>query len=314
VTPEKELHARRMLAHAEKVNAMNAIVESQESKLPPAVSRRGIADAQWRTLMNNLFPGAKGESVLMVWDYCVARKLDPMKKPCHIVPMKVGDSWRDVVMPGIYEYRTTANRTGEYLGHSKPVYGPEIEYLGVKAPEYCELTVFRWNAKAQQKCEFPVQVKFTECVATAWDKEARGPKVNSRWTKAPQQMLTKCTEAAGLREAFPDELGGEPTAEEMEGQSQTEGMSITSERVDPRGDLTGVDWELRDKHVEAITDILAEYGSDEKLAPWMYRQYIEANLRDFPELWIAVDDRLAKDGIISKSIGKKYMKAEAPQS
>jgi hypothetical protein len=31
------------------------------------------------------------------------------------------------------------------------------------------------------------------------------------------QMLTKCTEAAGLREAFPDEFGGEATADELEG-------------------------------------------------------------------------------------------------
>lgn len=295
---------------------MSSVIEFQESKLPPAVCRRGINDAQWRTLMNNLFPGAKGESVLMVWDYCVARKLDPMKKPCHIVPMRVGDSWRDVVMPGIYEYRTTANRTGEYLGHSKPVYGPEIEYLGVKAPEYCELTVYRWNAKAQQKCEFPVQVKFAECVATAWDKEARGPKVNARWTKAPQQMLTKCTEAAGLREAFPDELGGEPTAEEMEGQSQTEGMSITpaSDRVDPRGDLSSVDWEARDKHVTAITDLIAEYGSDEVVAAYEFRTYVQKHLAADQELYITVHDKLASGGIINKATMKRYMKMETPQS
>src|SRR5687767_9748594 len=104
-------------------------------KLPEPVARRGITEAQWRTLINNLFPGAKPESVMMVWDYCVARKLDPLKKPCHIVPMQIknqkGDyEWRDVVMPGIYEYRTTATRTGLYLGHSTPVYGEIIDYKG----------------------------------------------------------------------------------------------------------------------------------------------------------------------------------------
>lgn len=313
LTPEKEAHARRMLEHAEKVNAMNAVVESKEPALPPAVARRGITEAQWRTLKNNLFPGAHGESVLMVWDYCLARKLDPMKKPCHIVPMRVkqGDDYvyRDVVMPGIYEYRTTAIRTGFYMGHSKPEYGPEIEHMGVKAPEWCAITVYRWSPAASCKVEFPVTVYFRECVATKWDKKAGEHTVNERWTKAPIQMLTKCTEAAGLREAFPDELGGEPTAEEMEGHSQTEGMSITpvSERVDPRGDLSGVDWEMRDKHVKAIADILNMDAEEATIAQTL-RDYEAEFLNAFQELYITVLDKLAADKIISKANFKKYLK------
>jgi phage recombination protein Bet len=185
--------------------------------LPEPVARRGITEWQWRTLMNSLYPGAKGESVLLVWDYCKSRQLDPMKKPCHIVPMevKVGDKyeWRDVVMPGVYELRTTAQRTGEYLGHSKAEYGPSVELGGVTAPAWCEMTMFRWNAKLGMKTEFPVRVLFNEVVATK-----RDGKANARWTKAPVQMLTKCAEAAGLREAFPDEVGGVATEEEMDGQ------------------------------------------------------------------------------------------------
>lgn len=186
--------------------------------LPLAVSSRNINRSQWNTLCRSLYPGANPASVVLVIDYCAARKLDPMKKPCHIVPMQVKDArtntyeWRDVVMPGIYEYRTTAQRTGEYLGHSKPTYGPMVECAGVTAPEWCELTTYRWNPRAQARVEFPVQVFFREVVATKRDGQA-----NERWKKAPIQMLTKCTEAAALREAFPDELGGETTAEEMDG-------------------------------------------------------------------------------------------------
>lgn len=193
-------------------------------QLPEQVSRRGVTEAQWRTLSNNLFPGANPNSVLMVIDYCAARKLDPMKKPCHIVPMEVRDaktgdySWRDVVMPGVYEYRITAHRTGEYLGHEKATYGPDIEYMGVKAPEWCEMTVYRWNRLAGVKVPYTVTLYFTEVVATTWDKKTQTQKVNARWTRAPRQMLAKCVEAAALREAFPEEIGGEPTAEEMEGQ------------------------------------------------------------------------------------------------
>jgi phage recombination protein Bet len=188
---------------------------ARAGELPAPVMRRGITEGQWRMLFN-LFPGARPDSALMVWDYCKARNLDPMKKPCHIVQMdvKVGNTWvkRDVVMPGIYEYRITAHRTNTYLGHSKPLYGPLAKISEVEAPEFCEMTFYRWHPEAKRIIEFPVTVFFSEVVATTRDGHA-----NARWTKAPRQMLTKCTEAAGLREGWPEEFGGEPTAEEMEG-------------------------------------------------------------------------------------------------
>jgi phage recombination protein Bet len=192
---------------------MNAV--TQTVQLPVAAQRRGIDEAQWNTLTSSLFPGAKVDSVLMVIDYCRARKLDPMKKPCHIVPMEVRQGrdyvWRDVVMPGIYELRTTAMRTELYMGHDKPENGALIEGFGVTAPEWCEYTVYRWHPLSGTKVPYTARVFFEEVVAL------KDGKANSRWRRAPRQMLEKCAEAAALRKAFPDELGGEQTKEEMEG-------------------------------------------------------------------------------------------------
>lgn len=202
---------------------------AEQTALAPAprtlsdqLADRGVTPAQYHVLTKSLYPGAKPESALMVLDYCAARKLDPMKKPCHIVPMKVkvGDDyeWRDVVLPGIYEYRTTAMRTGLYLGHTAPVYGEVKEYAGVMAPESCSMTFKRAGANGVV-IEFPVTVYFREVCNTKdeWIEKKKTGRViaNDRWAKAPIQMLTKCAEAAGLREAFPDEFGGEQTFEEM---------------------------------------------------------------------------------------------------
>lgn len=297
-------------------SAVTPAPDHKEPQLPAPVARRGIDEASWRTAMNNLFPGARPESVLMVFDYCKARKLDPLKKPCHIVPMQVrGENgeyyWRDQVMPGIYEYRTTATRTGEYLGHAKPEYGPLTEFMGVMAPEWCDFVVYRWNPLAKMRAEFPVQVKFSECAATTWDKKAGEHKINSRWTKAPQQMLTKCAEAAALREAFPDELGGTHTAEEMDGQRPAnepiEPVEKVLPKIDPRGDISNVDWEMRDKCVRDITDLMAEYGSDEYAIADKLREYVKAHLYADTELYIAVNDELAKRGVISKANMKKLL-------
>lgn len=238
----------------------------EEAKLPAPVERRGITEAQWRTAQSSLYPGADSPSILMVFDYCKARGLDPLKKPCHIVPMQVKDaktgrySWRDVILPGIYEIRTTAMRTGEYMGHSKPEYGPSVEYCGVTAPEWCEMTIYRWNAAAQCKTEFPVRVMFSECCGTKKEKDTNVFVANARWMKAPVQMMTKCTEAAGLREAFPDELGGVQSAEEMEGQ-----RIIEAEVEKPRSHSTPTDgaWDAIPEEVQSrlqdIAVVVSEY-------------------------------------------------------
>lgn len=193
----------------------------EDDKLSTQLSRRQIEAHQWNALKRSLFPDASNDSVLMYIDYCKARGLDIMKRPAHIVPMKYKDGddwkWRDVVLPGIYEYRMTAHGTGEYLGHSEPEYGDPVTEYGVKAPEWCAMTMYRWNAKAERQVEFPVKVYFREVCATYYDREANEHVANARWKKAPVQMLTKCCEAAGLREAFPSEIGSEPTYEEMQG-------------------------------------------------------------------------------------------------
>lgn len=289
---------------------MNAVVKQPDApSLPAPVARRGIDEAAWRTAMTSLFPGAKPESVLMVFDYCKARKLDPLKKPCHIVPMQVkeGDNyvWRDVVMPGIYEYRTTAQRTGEYMGHSKPEYGPEIDYLGATVPQWCEMTIYRWNAAAKQRVEYPVRVYFKECAGTRKDRKTGDISLNQRWATAPIQMMTKVCEAAGLREAFPDEFGGEATFEEMDGRV-IEHEPVESHKADPRGDLSGVDFELRDKHVAAITDLLNQDKDEYAIADDL-RDYEAEYLNGFQELYITVLDKLAADKIISKANWRKFL-------
>ena len=293
---------------------MSAAVETVN--LPAPVARRGISEAQWRTLVNNLYPGAAPESVMMVWDYCAARKLDPLKKPCHIVPMRVKDAktgsfgWRDVVMPGIYEYRTTATRTGLYMGHSKPEYGQAIEHLGATVPEWCAMTIYRWNKEAGCRVEYPVQVYFRECAGTAKDKDSGKPYLNQRWATAPIQMMTKVCEAAGLREAFPDELGGEATFEEMEGRVIEH--AAQERGPDPRGDTSGVDWEIANNHVKAIADILAQDKEEHEIAQNLRDYDLEA-FSGFPELAIVVADKLAKEGICSKEAYRKWLKIGVPE-
>ena len=197
----------------------------------------------------SLYPGASPYSIKMVLSYCTAAGLDPMLKPVHIVPMKVktGEKWpdggdktelRDVVMPGVGLYRIQAARTGQYAGIDKPVFGPtaKMEYkrkrkrwvegrngrrvpedyyedVVLEYPEWCEVTVYRMVGGT--RCPFTAIEYWTENYASVGD----GDTPNQMWAKRVRGQLAKCAEAQALRKGFPDAVGSQPTAEEMEGKS-----------------------------------------------------------------------------------------------
>ena len=88
---------------------MNAIVEFQKPRLPwhPAVEERfGVDKSGWKVLVEAIFPSARSvDSVTMALGYCKARKLDPFKRPVHIVPVwdSSKDDYVETVWPAIAE-------------------------------------------------------------------------------------------------------------------------------------------------------------------------------------------------------------------
>ncbi len=84
-------------------------------------------------------------------------------------------------------------------------------------------------------------------------------------------------------------------------------LDKAAKRIDPRGDLSEVDPKLRDQRVSEITDLINEYGSDENKLAEKLQKYHETYLNPFPELWIAINDKLAADKIISKANMRKLL-------
>lgn len=216
---------------------MNAVAKTAPVHVPTANEVLQTQGALIDTLRMSLYPGAKEESVAMVIAYCKARNLDVLQKPVHIVPMrvKVGKTpqgkpifeMRDTIMPGITLYRIQAARTDEYVGKSEPTFGPDVTYKldggEVTVPEWCQITVFRM--KHGKERAFPAREFWIENYATngEWINDQNGNRQsdapNSMWKKRSRGQLMKVAEAQALRMAFPEEVGGEPTAEEMEGKS-----------------------------------------------------------------------------------------------
>lgn len=257
---------------------MSAITVKDDGSLD--ISRYAMS-----ALRNSVFPGASDESIYMAAQYCAARKLDIFKKPIHIVPLSIRDSvtgkyeTRDVIMPGIYELRTTAFRTGEMAGIDEPVFGEEKKIHGINAPEWCKITVYR--IIAGQRYAFTHTEFFEEAAATKNNGE-----LNSMWTKRPRGQLAKCAEAGALRKAFPDEMGGLMTSDEVSEIDAPQEIDVT-----PKPDLT--------EKINEIKQLIRDTGSNES--------------RFLSFLGISGYDEITPD-IADQAIGALEKKAEKAQS
>lgn len=236
------------------MNATAIATRQQNTALVSAEQQAAMRTA----LKNSLYPGASEGSIDLVLSYCQATNLDPMTKPVHIVPMTVStgekdaNGWdikekRDVVMPGIGLYRTLAARTGAYAGCSEPEFGTTktlkfkrekwegsgnnrrktMVDASMEYPEWCRITIRK--ILGGEVYEFTALEYWVENYATKGDEGAP----NAMWEKRPFGQLAKCAEAQALRKAFPEAVGSQPTAEEMDGKDIIDGTAtvVQTERV-----------------------------------------------------------------------------------
>lgn len=206
--------------------------------MPAEASDFGVDAQAWRVLVDATFPAAKSAAaVMMALAYCKERGLDPFKRPVHIVPVWSSEKQAEIetVWPGISELRTTGMRTGAYAGMDAAAWGPDKsaafksdkgEQFSVTYPEWCQVTVYR--LVGAHRVPFPgPRVYWMETYA---HEKKRSEAPNYMWRQRPRQQLEKCAEAAALRRAFPEELGGEYAAEEMEGQT-LESVTVQAQHV-----------------------------------------------------------------------------------
>lgn len=222
-------------------------------------------------LRNSVYPGASDESIGMVLAYCKAKGYDPLAKAVHIVPMSVKNSktgkneWRDTIMPGIASYRINAERTGLHMGTSEAQYGPLItKKLGNKEftyPEWCSVTVERFNEKSGKSAFFTAKVLWIESYTNKGKNKDTGmvnEYPNSMWEKRPHSQLEKCAEAAALRKAFSDMIGDATTFEEVEGKEIKNVNSLNQPSEEAFIDV------LDEGHIKVLRELIADAGTTEE--------------------------------------------------
>lgn len=137
---------------------------------------------------------------------CKRTGLDPLMKQIHAIKRWNYKEQREVmsIQTGIDGYRLIADRTDRYAGSSDAEY--ELNDEGY--PTTAKVTVTK--LVGGMPCQFTASARWTEYCQFGKDGTP-----TSMWHKMPFLMLAKCAEALALRKAFPAELSGVYTHEEM---------------------------------------------------------------------------------------------------
>ena len=177
--------------------------------------------------------------------------LDPLARQIHFV--KRGQQM--TIQTAIDGFRAIAARTGQHAGTSDGIFD------GVAKDKDSYGNEFERPEKASVIVKKIVQGLVTEFSATArWGEYFPGAKQGFMWTKMPYTMLEKCAEAKALRKAFPEDLSGMYTNDEMQQADKKDIKSVPKpppaeipETTEPPVDEVNVD-DIED--AEVITDDL----------------------------------------------------------
>lgn len=160
---------------------------------PAAALPRDQVELIKRTVANG---ATNDELALFLYD-CERRGIHPLDKLLHFT--KRGGRYTPVT--SIDFMRSQAAATGEMAGSDDPVFSHEHEG---GHPDAASVTVYRLTQGQ----------RFAYTATARWSEYC--PDNAPMWKRMPHTMLGKCAEALALRKAFPQQLAGLYSGEEMD--------------------------------------------------------------------------------------------------
>jgi phage recombination protein Bet len=171
-------------------------------------------DEQVELIKKTIAPKANESELKLFLYQCKRTGLDPLARQIYCIPI----GGRMTIQTSIDGFRVVAERSGQYAGQSEPEF-IEDEKGNIKC---CKVRVYKFSPDGQ-RYEASVGVAY-------WAEYAQsGP----MWQKLKHTMIAKCAEALALRKAFPQDLSGLYTTDEMQqaGTPQTFDTSAEVEDV-----------------------------------------------------------------------------------
>ena len=254
-----------------------------------------ITPAQVDLIKSQIAVGATNDELDLFLHVADKSGLDPLSKQIYFIKR----SGKMTIQTAIDGFRSIADRTGQYISSEEPIF-EEIGNNPVKA------TV------SVGKVVQGVVGKFT--ASARWSEYYPGKSQGFMWDKMPHTMLGKCAEALALRKAFPSQLSGLYTGDEM-AQAGKDGIPNQGRNINPKGGSKQLEESLKvEPTVEAIADAVKPMVLDipkvEVPSPEDSNKFLETAQSLLDEGFAFCEDKEIHDNIINNLSDIKYETTE----